>query len=330
MIKNHFFSLALLLLLFSCSNENESSSEEVSISISATNFLNEVINIMETNSLNRNSIDWSDFRSQVFETAGAAQSVNDVYESGAMLKALALLGDNHSSITTENDEYISTSTAICPISDISPPNLEDIPENIGYVFITGFNSSVEAEAIAFAEKLREVIQEKDAPELIGWIVDLRVNTGGNMYPMLAGIGPILGEGIAGYFSDAEGDDVSWSYAQGKAMIGQRTVTQIQNPYTLFNENPKVAVLLDVATASSGEAIAISFKNRANTSSFGSPTCGLSTGNSAFTLSDNSILALTTTIMSDRAKNVYGRKIEPDFPVANNEIIIRAIEYIQNN
>ena len=32
-----------------------------------------------------------------------------------------------------------------------------------------------------------------------WIIDLRENWGGDMYPMIAGLAPIIGEGTYGYF-----------------------------------------------------------------------------------------------------------------------------------
>ena len=51
------------------------------------------------------------------------------------------------------------------------------------------------------QQIQDQIKIMDHPYNIGWIVDLRGNGGGNMWPMLAGIGPILGEGIAGYFID---------------------------------------------------------------------------------------------------------------------------------
>lgn len=328
-MKNYFLTLITLAFLISCSDNdtNENPPEELEISITATNFLNEVISIMEANSLNRNTIDWTDFRNDVFEVAGTAQSTDDLYDSGAMFKALGLLGDNHSFIGRENGEFISASTAICPRIDPATP---EIPENIGYIFVTGFSSPNESEIIAFAQRLQDIIQEKDSPDILGWIVDLRINTGGNMWPMLAGIGPILGEGISGYFIGAIGEESSWAYSEGKSISGQRTITQVQNPYSLFNENPKVAVLLDKATASSGEAIAISFINRVNTASFGSPTCGLSTANSSFNLSDDSSLLLTTATMADRQKNTFGNSIQPDFEVSNEEIIARAVEFLQND
>jgi C-terminal processing protease CtpA/Prc len=74
------------------------------------------------------------------------------------------------------------------------------------------------------------------------------------------------------------------------------------------------VLYDGGTASSGEATAISFRGRANTRSFGSPTGGRSTANSTFTLSDGVRLLLTTATMVDRAGTRYGSKVVPDEPI----------------
>jgi C-terminal processing protease CtpA/Prc len=331
-MKNYFLPLLALAFLFSCSDSdtNENPIEEAEISITATNFLNEVIGIMESNSLNRNTIDWSEFRNDVFEVAETAQSIDDVYDSGALLRALELLGDNHSSIIRNNGERISASTAVCLINS-APPEAGSIPDNIGYIFVLGFNGqSEDEESKDFAENLHQIISEKDSPENIGWIVDLRPNTGGNMFPMLTGIGPILGEGIAGYFIGPDGEESSWSYSEGTSFSNGISRVQAQNPYTLFNENPKVAVLLDKATASSGEAIAISFINRDKTASFGSPTCGISTGNGGYSLSDNSTLILTQVVLADRQNNTFGSSIQPDFEVSNEEVIARAVEYLQND
>ena len=321
----------VLFLGFSCSDdEPRTAPPPLNISAEAQSFLNEVLDIMEENALYRNTIDWTDFRNEVFEVAGTAQTIDQVYDSGAMLKALELLGDNHSFIERGNGDFISASTAVCPFPD-EPIGLDRIPDNIGYIFVRGFaGASDSPEAREFAENLHSIIREKDSPDLIGWIVDLRPNTGGNMFPMLAGIGPILGEGIAGYFIGPDGEERSWSYSAGSSFIDNVPIVSLEEPYVLFNENPKVAVVYSVATASSGEAIAISFINRENTASFGSPTCGLSTGNGSFSLSDNSRLALTQVFLADRQKNTFGGKIQPDFPATNEEIIANAVTYIQND
>src|SRR6185436_16505982 len=61
-------------------------------------YLSEVVTVMETNSINRNKINWSDFRAQVFARAQNAQSIADAYP--AVSFALGLLDDHHSFYTT--------------------------------------------------------------------------------------------------------------------------------------------------------------------------------------------------------------------------------------
>jgi carboxyl-terminal processing protease len=90
--------------------------------------------------------------------------------------------------------------------------------------------------------------------------------------MLSGVEPILGEGLWGYFIDPDNNSYAW---------GKNTVLNIKvnYPYTLQKPNPKVIVLTDEVTASSGEAIA--FKGRPNTKSFDRPTCGVLMANQGF-------------------------------------------------
>ena len=55
------------------------------------------------------------------------------------------------------------------------------------------------------------------------------------------------------------------------------MTTVSPPYVLRRQQPRVAVLSNVGIASSGEATLIAFRQRANTRSFGQPTCGLVDG-----------------------------------------------------
>src|SRR6266850_8052486 len=68
---------------------------------------------------------------------------------------------------------------------------------------------------------------------------------------------------------------------------------LKPPYKLSVPNARVAVLTDIGVASSGEAIAIAFRGRPNTRSFGTPTCGLSTAVDQFPLSTGGRMAVVT-------------------------------------
>ena len=133
-----------------------------------------------------------------------------------------------------------------------------------------------------------------------------------MWPMLSGIGPVLGEGVAGYFIDPDNQASAYSYQNGIASLDGNSISVVSNPYSLIKPNPKVAVLIDGLTASSGEAIAIAFIGRPNTRLFGvKSSCGLSTANENFTLSNGGLLFLTVSVMADRSKNKFGGPILPD-------------------
>ncbi|MEM8533925.1 MAG: S41 family peptidase [Chloroflexota bacterium] len=163
----------------------------------------------------------------------------------------------------------------------------------------------------YAHQLHTIIRDLDAHQPCGWIVDLSDNQGGNMWPMLAGIGPILGTGIAGYFQDTEGVLTAFSYDVGQSFQGATPMTQVAKPYTLRDSDAPVAILTSKKTASSGEAIVVAFRERPNTRSFGQPTAGLSTGNNTYTLSDGATLVLTEVVFVDRTRTLYGQSIEPD-------------------
>ncbi len=80
----------------------------------------------------------------------------------------------------------------------------------------------------------------------------------------------------------------------------------------------MAVLVDGRTASSGEAVLISFLGARDVRTFGEPTAGYATANEGFTLPDGATLAITTALMADRTGRSYGNTpIAPDTPVSSS-------------
>lgn len=319
--KLHLRHIAVLFVLYglaSCHKE----ANPVATSQAVQTYLDQLISEMEQYSINRKTIDWTSFKQQVTNKAQGAQTIADTYP--AIELALTLLADNHSSYTTSTGAVLIGSRTI-HCTDGTPTA---VPANskIGYVKITAFSGSDDA-ATNFAQSVQNAIKQADTDSIKGWIVDLRGNTGGNMWPMLAGIGPILGDGIAGYFITPDGAITSWGYQNGSSILGQAVAVSLTNPYVLRSPTPKVAVLTSQVTASSGEAIAISFKTRPNTRSFGSPTCGLSTANATKVLSDGAVLNLTQGAMADRTKTLYGKQVQPDEVLYSAEAVDKAMAWI---
>ena len=173
------------------------------------------------------------------------------------------------------------------------------------------------QATRFADDLQSTVKRIDGKEVCGWVVDLRGNPGGNMWPMLAGIGPVLGEGRVGAFVGPDGKKTRWYYADGASSLGKHVESQVEgSAYELRHPNPPVAVLTGQQTASSGEAVAVSFRGREDTRSFGYPTAGVPTANNPYRLSDGAILNLTVADDADREGRVYRGPMNPDKLVGN--------------
>jgi carboxyl-terminal processing protease len=281
-----------------------STPELLPISSEAAIYLNEALDIIENNSLHRESIDWDKLRQGTFEVARYAQTPADTY--GAIRFALSQLGDQHSSFYTPDEmAELSTTTA----SDNPPPRGKLLLEKIGFIAIEGFWGF---DRDTYATSTQQLIREIDAHNPCGWIVDLRENTGGSMWPMLAGLGPILGEGEAGAFIDPNGRKAIWSYQDGQARLEDDVLVEVDGPsYELNAASPPVAVLTGIHTGSSGEAIVVSFRGRPHTRSFGLYTAGFSTGNQGFPLTDGAVINLTTVVFADRTGQTYGDRIYPD-------------------
>jgi hypothetical protein len=68
-------------------------------------------------------------------------------------------------------------------------------------------------------------------------VDLRGNGGGNMWPMLAGVGPVLGEGIVGWIV-YNNREYEREYGNGSALSLGEAFATADPVYTLSESNPR--------------------------------------------------------------------------------------------
>lgn len=296
----------LLSLIGGCGGESGTGPpSEETISITAKGYLNAALDIMQAHSINRYEIDWPSLRAQTFEKAGAAQTTSHTY--GAIRFALGELGDNHSFFRPPGGESQETTS---PQVFEKAPSAHHLGEGIAYVSVSAFSGGGDA-SNELATEYHRMIEGVDTLGVCGWVVDLRGNTGGNMWPMIAGIGPIVGEGILGFFVDPDSIVMTWTYQSGSSRLDGTVLTQANEPYALLRQNPPVAVITDSLTASSGEATTIAFRGRPDTRSFGRPTWGISTANRGFSLSDGAMIFLTVSTMADRTGQLYGEEVIPD-------------------
>lgn len=290
-------------LVAACEGQPVEPPAEATLSPDALSYLTEALDTMQARSINRDRIDWPAFRPDVLRRAGTAQTYRETYP--AIRYAIDGLGDNHSYFVEPAEA--ATSAAAPPRS---PPLAQSVRGRFGYLRVPGFLGSG---AVEFAQQLQDMTRALDGDrETCGWIVDLRANTGGDMWPMLLGLGPLVGEGEVGYFVGPDSTWRAWYHQDGEVGIDFRpSGLRLPAPYQLGHPNAPVAVLTGSATVSSGEAIVTAFRGRANTRSFGSDTGGLSTGIFGFRLRDGAQLALAVSVFADRTRAIYGGVIPPD-------------------
>ncbi len=328
----------------------------------AAAFLDNALDTMRQHALHGQSVDWTEVRTEAFKRAGGAFNPIDTYP--AIYWALVQLGDSGAHLRlppglypdqiallqqAERDALTNAPAAAREQMSIPTPfTSRRLPEghivtvqgrNFGYIVLPRCSAKDNDGLLLYAADVRRILTDLTAQSPKGWIVDLRGNTGGNMWPMLAGIGPILGDGSVGSFVANDGN-VSWFYQDGKT--GTRNPAGLETVSLTLQEEPvlqtpsvaPVAVLVDNSTSSSAEAITIAFHGRPSTRSFGSRTAGKSTAVQPFKLDDGAELYLTTAIDADRSGKSYPDGFTPDqvipfnggsMPLESNDQVLGAAQ-----
>lgn len=148
----------------------------------------------------------------------------------------------------------------------------------------------------------------------GIIVDLRGNTGGNMFPMLLAASPLFDQEAVGSFRYRDGDTSDVLVSPGSISVGDDALTLSGgDAVDTIGSGMHIAVLQDSSTASAAEMVVTAFVGQPGVASFGEKTAGLTTANEAYTLTDGSVIVLSVAEYRDRNHTVINGSITPDFP-----------------
>ena len=206
-----------------------------------------------------------------------------------------------------------------PLTGAQPaPTGAMLGDRVGYVDLPGHLGGPVAGGGDYAAVVGELLSDQVAAGACGWMVDLRRNSGGNVLPMLAGIGPLLGDSpLGGVGAGAITRRIVYIPATRMATLPGYGSHRSPMAVELRDPDAPVAVLLGPATASAGEWIAIMFRGRPATRSFGEPTSGLPTDRTFVGLGSDAGMWVTTGTMFDRAGRGYDEPLEPDERVATD-------------
>ncbi|MDO5500964.1 MAG: S41 family peptidase [Propionibacteriaceae bacterium] len=166
-----------------------------------------------------------------------------------------------------------------------------------------------------------------APQTCGWIIDLRDNRGGNMYPMLSGVASLLPNGTAMTFRSVSGATTEVTIQDDGAGLGGRTTIRIEDAAKVTDQ--PIAVLYNGMTASSGEAVATAFRGLPKATSFGTQTAGYTSANMVHRLPDGAMLGLTGAVYVDRnGVDLAEQPMQPDHLTTAAEAPAAALAWIR--
>jgi carboxyl-terminal processing protease len=300
----------------------------------AVSYITAVCDSIKKHSLVRDSLDVIFLKATALKIAGNAKKYSDCYLAvNYLLESLRPFGDEHS-FFMKADEVRNWKEEGSQVSKIQFPSFRII-DSCGYIAVPAFHGGNQSQILAYADSLQSAIKQLYESGIRGWLIDLRQNTGGNMAPMIAGLGPLFSTEKLGALVNVEGKHNAWYYKNGRYSWDDDAGWAVPDPAILSTRLP-VAVLTSSQTGSSGEAVVLSFKANERTKSFGQPTWGLTTGNGSFELKDGSQIFLASTIMADRNGKLYHGSIQPDVVVeedktAKEDLVMRkAVEWIRTN
>lgn len=218
-------------------------------------------------------------------------------------------------VRTGDAEPRDVQVPLATVDENVPPSGRKLDFGIAYLELPGVTAG--PHAAQYDDTVHALLDTLDDGTLRGCVVDLRRNTGGTLWPMLAAIGPLAGDGKLGAFVSAH-SSADWSYdaAAGVAKSGDYELAKVEKPHRLRDTLP-VAVLTGPLTTQFGEALAIAFAGRAKARRFGEGTRGIPIGNTSVPLADGALLVVTVTVDADRTGARYDDVIAPEEVVATD-------------
>jgi carboxyl-terminal processing protease len=267
--------------------------------------------------VNSKKINWDTLTKQMHTHAANAKSISDLKYSFEQL--IATLNDSHAKIfNSKTNEVIAQAvkyhdTEMSPLPDSRLTTLEYkiLHKDVRYLRIPSFDNH--ADVVKEATAMRAIIDTLSKENASKWIVDLRGCSGTNFKLLMAGLGPLLGEGLI--TSEIDRDEKilkMYEIHNGRLYEDQHLVAHFD--YKTDLNQAQVAVLIDETTSHAGEVLALVLRGRKQAKLFGAPTSGNVSIVKEIKLHNEVTLALSAGYFQDRRGSIYKENVFPHVKV----------------
>ncbi|WP_454761714.1 S41 family peptidase [Caulobacter segnis] len=270
----------------------------------AKTYLDHALYLLEQSHINSATADWPALRAQAYKAAAGATTPRQTH--AAIRAVISRLGERHTFLRPPTPARPSDGApnlqGAASVAPLPVGRMEGPVAVIALPRLMRDLTNPNDDGARYQAAITDFLKTANNAKACGWIIDLRGHGGGDMWPGMRGLAPLLGEGPPGAFA-------------GKSGRKPWAATTAEVRQSLARPDAPVAVLVGPRTASSGEMIAIGFVGRPLTRLFGQPTAGLTTANSSIVLSDGAVLALTSAYVEDRLGHRYDGRMQPHEIVA---------------
>lgn len=307
-MKRFFILILISSTLFNCKTKLNSPKNGLKEITPHRMTLDTIVHIMKENSLYTNYVDWNSLKKEINTKFMDNDSLSSLIKPIEYI--FTELGDFHGFAVINGIQYRGTinrkrnvsynykhADYFKKMSNIYQETLAKteifsttLSDSVAYIRIPTLinNYGNDSLTIEYTKKIRRKICELETNQPKGYIIDLRTNLGGTMWPIFSGLGELFPNiKLGGDTKDGKTFYSKWSLIKGSLHLDDYSIPYM--PVLNCNiqiGNRKVAVLIGRYTSSSGEAVASGLKNLKNSKLFGETTAGASTTNSWFAITEN--------------------------------------------
>lgn len=302
-----FICIALIYL----ANSSFSQQNEVKF------LLDSAIHLMQLQAVNTEKVNWPAVKRVAYSMA---KDIHDPAKLGPVMRFLyRSIDDYHGAFFYKDSTFRWTKYQLNYSDSITnewkkgvTPMIRVFDNGIGYLRVPSMPIFEEKEFNTKAQRLNDSLCSLLSRNLHGIILDLRLNGGGAMQPMLLGVHNLLAPGLLGSFD--RGSKENWELTDSTFMMNKMVISKISPSCAVDGRNIPVVLLIGAGTGSSGEFFIIPFKHRAKTTLIGSTTSGYVTAVDGFGLNEHAGMNLSLSYGMDIKGNVYRTAFQPDIPI----------------
>jgi carboxyl-terminal processing protease len=177
----------------------------------------DALDVIERTALFSDTVDWAAVRRE-------AETVPDAH--AFLTTVLKQAGGRHSHLTPPGPPRSLPPRVVAALGPPLPTG--ELMDTVGYLRLPRLSGGLRRTR-DYVRTGGRVLDGLVAAHPSGWIVDLRADTGGNMWPMLAVAATLLPDGVLGHFIRPNGSCLVWSLDRRRLRLAGKRMARSHSP-----------------------------------------------------------------------------------------------------